>query len=592
MYVVYLLGLLILVYVTPALAAWPRLLLSSRTSVIIPFVSIAIVILLQKLLSLLGLFSHGSVLLISGASLIIAIFRLKSLRKLPFDWPKPHRFIFALGLLIFLYFASSLGTHSFDTHDEIYSWNMWAVQHYLGEKPDYYYTKSPYPQGFPILLAYAYKLLGNIELQLPVKASLAIFPFCLFIIIGLVSKNVFVNTVNYLVLLIVLFVLGLGVYFDDGLADPLMTSCLIASVYCFIMYKQQKQASFLWLSVVSGMVALYTKQPALIWALFAFPVLSIGNVLRKKLPSIVIVASTVLMLIALLWVYSEGKNFYDNSGVIKRSQNDRQVIGQLLYSGKRYLWGKPLLAALLIISLFSAVRSRQHLDLFLFLLIPSLALWFLFGAYSFRLGIHIVFLAALILAANDYASISSLKPYKIINLNFQNYKLAVYGLLTLLILFASLKNIEKAKEEYGEGFSLYLGSKNTIYKYFGDASGTVFSQLYLQPQKTIWAPSNYLYGIFYGHNPVIRPQYSEKGPPLYSGEQLMSEIQRYQPDYLFDAGNYVAYGPASLILRALAIRCNIFDKITLPPNRYNYTTYKLKKDSTLLENCHKSFSTQ
>ncbi len=591
MYFIYLLSLLSLVYIVPALAVWPKLLLSSRTSIVIPFVSIAIVILLQKLLSLLGLFSHGSVLLISGVSLIVAIFRLKSFRKWSFDWPKPQRFIFALGLLLFLYFSSSLGTHSFDAHDEIYSWNMWAVQHYLGEEPDYYYTKSPYPQGLPILLAYAYKLLGSIELQLPVKASLAIFPFCLFMFIGLVSKNTFANTVNYLMLLVLLLILGLGAYLDDGLADPLMTSAIMASVYCFIMYQRQKKLTFLWLSVISGIVALYTKQPALIWALFAFPVLSLGNVLRKKLPNIMIIASVLLILVALLWIYGEGQNFYSNRGVIKSSQNDRQVIEQLLHSGKLYLWNKPLFAALLIVSLFSAIKSRRHIDLFLFLLLPSLVLWFLFGAYSFRLGIHIAFLAALILAANDYASISSLKLYRTVNLRFHKYKLIVYSLLTLLILFASLQNIGKSKEEYGKGFNLYIGGKNTIYKYFGDDASTVFSQLYNQPQKVIWAPSNYLYGVFYGHNTVIRPQYNGR-PSLYDEEKLLSEIQHHQPDYLFDAGNYVAYGPASRILRRVAIKCNILDRIASPPNKYAYSTYKLKKDAALLTACYKAFSTQ
>lgn len=586
MYFIYLLSILILVYILPALAIWPRLLLSSRTSIAIPFVSIAIVTLLQKLLFFMGSFSHINVIFISGLILIVAIFRLKALKKASFDWPKSHKFILTINLLLFLYFSSSLGTSSFDTHDEIYSWNMWAVQHYLEEKPDYYYTQSPYPQQFPILLAYIYKFWGNLELQLPIKASLAIFPFCIFSAIGLVSQNVSANLLNYLLLLAMLFALNLGTYLDDGLADPLMTSALLVSVYCFIMYTQQKQSPFLWLTLISGVVALYAKQPALIWALLTFPVLSLSNVLRKSLPNITLIACALLVLAALLWIYGEGQNFYNNPGVINASQGNRQAFEQILYASKTYLWNKPLLTTLFIISLFSAIKSRRYLDLFLFLLLPSLILWFIFGAYSFRLGMHIVFLAALILAANNYADSSVLGLNRSINTCLQNYKLIIYSIFTLLVLVLSLRNIPKAKAEYGQEFSFYTGSKNTIHKYFGNDARVVFSEIYNQPEKVLWIPSNYIYGIFYGHNIVIRPQYTGN-PSLYDEKQLLSEIQLYKPNYLFDAGNYVAYGPASKVLRSLAKQCDIFDKIATPPNKYNYTTYKLKEDIALLKSCYK-----
>ena len=60
-----------------------------------------------------------------------------------------------------------LGTSSFEDHDEIYSWNMWGVQHALGEQHDLFYTVAPYPQTFSYLIAWSYQLLGSIDLQTP-----------------------------------------------------------------------------------------------------------------------------------------------------------------------------------------------------------------------------------------------------------------------------------------------------------------------------------------------------------------------------------------------------------------------------------------
>lgn len=171
MYLIYCLVLLLLVYLAPACALNPALLLSSRTAVAIPFVSIATVVVIQKALELTDRYSHELVLLVSLALLVIAVIRvfllLRSLRPASgmdageqrFDWPATHRVLLVLSCLFGLYWAAQLGTSGFDTDDEIYSWNLWAVQHYLGHDIDFYYTQSPYPQLFPILISWCYKFL-------------------------------------------------------------------------------------------------------------------------------------------------------------------------------------------------------------------------------------------------------------------------------------------------------------------------------------------------------------------------------------------------------------------------------------------------
>lgn len=193
LYLLYCFILLAFVYVSPALALFPRLVLSARTSIAIPFVSIFAVGVLERILSVAGIFSQAVVVFISVAFALIALYRVRRLivaGNFMFEWPSPHVFLLIFNGFIAFGFAAELGTTSFALDDEIYSWNMWAVQHYLGEPVDYYYTRSAYPQLFAVPIAYCYKLLGSIELQLPVKALFGIFPFCLLSAIALAPRAV------------------------------------------------------------------------------------------------------------------------------------------------------------------------------------------------------------------------------------------------------------------------------------------------------------------------------------------------------------------------------------------------------------------
>ena len=149
MYLSYCIALLIFVYIAPALAIYPRMLFSSRKAVAIPFLSVFIIYLLTSIFSKFGLFSQGVLIIISLTFFITALCRLTLLHQSEiFDWPQLHVFVFIINLLIALSFSVNLGIESFSTDDEIYSWNMWAVQYFLGESVDFYYTKSPYPQLF------------------------------------------------------------------------------------------------------------------------------------------------------------------------------------------------------------------------------------------------------------------------------------------------------------------------------------------------------------------------------------------------------------------------------------------------------------
>ena len=70
------------------------------------------------------------------------------------------------------------------------------------------------------------------------------------------------------------------------------------------------------------------------------------------------------------------------------------------------------------------------------------------------------------------------------------------------------------------------------------------------------------------------------------------EITETLPDYLFYAGDKVAYGPGSKVLYDLAQRdCPyLFETVAAPPNMFGYITYRLKKDLQLLAQCQYSIS--
>ena len=591
MYLIYCIILLLFVYIVPALAIYPRIMLSARTVAVIPFMSIFIIALIKSFLVLIGAFSHIVVLLVSIGLLLGALYRVAAvLAKSRLDWPKPHQLIIMFNLLLMLYFSVILGSSSFNSHDEIYSWNMWAVQHFLGEPVDYYYTKSPYPQLFSIIIAYCYKILGNIELQLPVKALFAIFPFCLLTAIGLAPKEAsYVNVARYFVLMLVLvFGTGLNKCFDRGLADPMMASALTVSVFLFLRYVcNTERTEQLWFSVICGIVAVYTKQPALIWVIISFPIISLISVSRNKLPFIMIAAATILFIAGLAWVSGSGSNFYSNQGVINASQHGRNLCEQLMFAINRYFVKRPLILLLLATSFISVIKTKKYRDIFFSLLMPSLLAWFIFGAYSLRHGIHVVSLAALLLTTTGYKLpfSESFNIWKLIGTFIQKKIVLLMVVLCFIVVVASVLEINKSIRKIGDGFDLYSGGKNTIYKYFGNDAAYIHEKIYNNPDILLWIPSNYIYGIFYGHNNIMRPNYDAF--KQYNIESIISEIKEYRPDYLFYSTPLVAYGPGSSLLYELAEkRCPyLFEKVTSPRNRFGYIVYRLKKDETLFSKC-------
>lgn len=591
MFIAYCLELLLLVYLAPALALYPKLILNSRTVVAIPFISIGIIAVVQGVLAATGSYSHLIVTGISIVLLLTAVARLTLMFKrrnaLVFYWPDTHRLLLLFSLLLGIYWAAQLGSTSFDTDDEIYSWNMWALQHYQNEAIDYYYTGAPYPQLFAILISYCYKLLGSVELQLPVKAMFAIFPVALWGAIAVAPKEASIaNAIRSTVIMLLLFA-ALGKFFGVGLADPLMAASLVVAIFLFMQYTvSPEHRELLVFSVVCATVAFYAKQAGLIWALFSMPAIALIATLKRQLPPVTLIGAGVLLALGLIWVFGVGSEFQNNQGVVSASQEGRSTFEQLLFAIKKHCTEQPLVPLFLAAGVFSVLRVRRHRDILIFFLLPALLAWLLYGAYNLRLGIHVVALSALLLAASNYPlpAIFGGGDLPRVERFISRYALIFAIMVPLLIATATIYQINKNLKIYGNQFSPYIAGKNTIARFFGKDAEFVFKELYDRPDLLLWVPSDYIYGVFYSHTPMMRPDLHKT--PQYNVAMLFEDIKLRRPNYLFDAGQWVDYSPASGLLRELAEQqCTYLFERVVRRNKYGYVIYRLHNDDALIEQC-------
>jgi hypothetical protein len=74
--------------------------------------------------------------------------------------------------------------------------------------------------------------------------------------------------------------------------------------------------------------------------------------------------------------------------------------------------------------------------------------------------------------------------------------------------------------------------------------------------------------------------------PGYDVAMLFADINLRRPNYLFDAGQWVDYSPASGLLRELTEQqCPyLFDRV-LARNKYGYVVYRLHNDNAFIEQC-------
>jgi len=477
-----------------------------------------------------------------------------SLVNVPLRDNERHRLLpYGLAIGFFLIASVRLASTSFAHGDEIYSWNMWAVQHYMGQPADYWYTRAAYPQLLPYWIASIYGALGTTVVHALPRLFVAISTLVFFLAIigaGSIRSWRMAGVVSF----VAICVWGPLLMRDElptAMADPLMSACFLASVTLLIRYgREPGNLALLWLAAACAVMAAFTKQPALLWGCLALPLAVAAGCFFRGWPKLGLAIALAAALICLAWPLLIAPHFADNPGVIQRSTEGRSYLDQLGYAAIKYLVQKPGLLILFAASAIFAWRHWLLRLLWITALLPMLVAWFLFGSYNLRLGMHVVGLAALLLVAAIASPrvVTASEASPPVAPSKAKAASVIAGLATLAIFaIAVLGAVIVAASR---GTDIADGNRTTFRTQFGPGSEAVFDRL-AQSNARVWTTTNYSYGALFGRMTVGRPTY-RANPYLMSA--VVDELKSFDAQYAIYAGTR-PYGPASELLKQLAVKC-------------------------------------
>lgn len=591
MYLLIMLTLFLGVYMAPALAVSPRLLRYPQTATLIPLFSIFLVTLSVDALSQWEQFHTESVLSITIALSVIALYRVvRYCQGETWEyWKQGHVRALFINFCIVLPYVIKIGTKAFDTDDEIYSWHYWALQWFYQLPISFEHTGAPYPQAFSKLIAYCYQLLNDVEYQLPVKATLAILPFCMLNAIAFCSKTLEPKRLwsYFIVCIWCVFVLDWQKYFDYGYAEPLMNASLIGSVSLVWFAQSQskistKQYSLL-MAVCLAMLASWSKQAALIWGLFSLPclVLLLRNTQEYWRPYLLLALLSCLG--SLWWILGEGSQFTHNGGVIGASMADRTWWRQLGHASWQYFILLPQFTVLFIWGLYACRTNRLLTGIWFLFVLPSTILWFLFGAYHLRLGLQIIAVLGVMIVAADYPGLHTwLARYR--SHARLHWKHAV--LFLLLVHVSGAVWVYQKSPIHRLDLPTYPGGRVALAKFFGDDTEHVFETIYDNPEITVLLSANYIRGLFYTHTQTVWPRYAGN-PATYTESDLLSDLRYYQPDYVVTSGQMLQGEPMNHLVEALYHRYP--DALSLynqSANLHDYRIYRVNPTHFIFNSEH------
>ena len=505
-YLFYVVLIFVCIYFAPVVAIFPRIAADSRVLTAIPLLNIAFLYLIQRFLDLFHLYTPTKFSLIIFPLALVGLARYALIvKRNQLHYRREDLTIILLALMLCLPILSHLALSSFEMDDEIYSWNHWAKLFFLGANLDNFYTQAPYPQNLSILISNSYMLLGNFEYQLPVRAGLFVLPVICFATIGLFCYPRTGQPIAVVAIFALIYVLNSGIEFRHVLADPLMTICLVVGFYLLLEGRNIKSLTQLECITIASILislALLTKQAALPWGFLFYPVILFLHVRDRLKASQMIVPLVLPILVGVVWILTEGSGFSGNEGVIEASFEGRGIVEQLIYGATTYLL-HPITLAIFLLLIFLVFRHPNAVGLaIVFSIVASTSLWLLYGAYHFRLGMHIVFLAFLFSVM--YIPARWTETFKRLS-----SKIRPKILRTLVLIIGILSIVDASATAYRlgnstKGIALLEGSSRQTFSLLGNEGLNWINAMKKEGVGNIWVGSNYLYGAFYGVVPVIR----------------------------------------------------------------------------------------
>ena len=456
-------------------------------------------------------------------------------------------------LLVCVLAFGSMASSAFAKHDEIYSWNLWAIEHFQRKPYDLHYTQAVYPQGYSYWLASIYLAQGQFVSQWGVRLAAGL-PVLLLLGTACAAwqtpadKRALAMQVG----ITGCALLSAGKNLLMGYADPLMSAALVVSMAALVRYaKDPVCLGWLWASVGAAVLAAYIKQPAVLWVGGGLPLIALAGMLKWGWPRRALVLVLVGAALVGYGTFVVSAGITDNQGVISRAIGGQSLWQVFAGSSYRYLIKRPDVL-LIMLGSWLAVRRIPFLHLAWWLgITPMLLLWFTLGSYESRHGTHVIWLAALLwLAALSWAKgpCTSHRAVQsaLASSEVRQLWISVIG-AALFVLSIPVATVAGAQIR---GTDLQDGQKTAFIRQMGARdAGAFFSQL-VREQSHVFVTSNYSWGLFYGRLPVMRAEdHADQG--VSSLARLLAESQA---NYAISSG-YYAYGSHSQRLLGLHERC-------------------------------------
>lgn len=487
----------------------------------------------------------------------------------------PRRLLLLPSLVLWLVLAVKMSSSSFSYHDEIYSWNLWAIEHWQRKPYDLYYTQASYPQLFSYWLASIYGAQAGFTSQAFTRFASSV-PTLLLIgsalaLCGARSKR---NIQIISSALLAWTVLRTWSTLRLGYADPLMTAGLIVSVVCLIAYTSDQRMRWWVMSAAAAAAAAATKQPAVLWAAGGLPLIALLGWVRNHwtLRSLLIASASALVVAWMTFFVSA--DITNNPGVVTAAFRDRGVVGTLAHSVWRYLILKPDILALLVASWWYT-RKHALLHAIWWIAIPvQIGLWFTLGSYEIRHGTHVIWLASILLLAALNMRHEAGETPQTAALGARRRSNAFA--LALMLGCAGIAVIYAGNLT---GTDLKDGQKSAFAKQMRRERAADLYKRIVDSQARVLTTSNYSWGLFYGRTPLERaaPQAEQ-----LSMQQLRDRLLEKRVDFAISSGAY-AYGHFSAAVLELAATCPDAMAVELTSADGEFSVFEIRR--TELEQC-------
>ncbi|MDO4682977.1 MAG: hypothetical protein Q4B17_09360 [Lautropia sp.] len=478
------------------------------------------------------------------------------------------------------------GTTASARHDEIYSWNLWAIQHWQGLPHDLSYTRAPYPQLFSYWQASFYGAQNGIESQLLPRLATAVPTWILVATFFIVSagrkpvwKDMLIGALWIFLLIDTWHTLRMGY------ADPLAIAALSVSLLCVLRYDQSSSnPTWLVAAVLLGVMAAAIKQPGVIWACFCLPCLTLWRVLERQWPR----SSLTVVLLAAAgvsgWLLLAMPDVADNDSVMRAAFRDRTVLDTVLLSIDRYLLQKPEVLLVFGTTVILSMKNPVWWRIVVFGLLPFMGIWFTLGSYEYRHGVHLMWLSGILIATalnatrtgNQLAPTeprlpdsiqASVSPASGPRVGSASPAMPAWLMAIAIVITTTGALLWTARQENRD---ISDGQRTGFSVQMEHPQAASFHQHVVDNQLPIWVTTQYTWGFFYGRVPIGRPTVESTPTQQWVREALLS----LKAAYAISSGDY-SWAEYSQLLVGLTQTCPDAFIAEFSSRDKRYTVYRI-----------------